>query len=61
MARNDTGDNWTYFGISISRASWNNMGLRWISGQTPAGFPAFLRSDTKEGMREMIRHYRSKK
>lgn len=43
----------TYRGIIISRAGLNGSGIRWIA-LSPAG--GFLRADTLEGMRGLIRH-----
>lgn len=47
---------WTYYGVTVHLAGINASGIRWWaildSGQS-------LRADTKNGMRELVRHYRN--
>lgn len=53
---------WTYKGTDIWPAEPNCSGLRWYArtgdGQWKPGTPPVLRADTKQGMRELITHYK---
>jgi hypothetical protein len=52
---------WTYKGIDVYPADRNSAGLRWAA-RTPDSWPAappMLRANTKQGMRELITHYRN--
>jgi hypothetical protein len=44
---------WTYYGVNVYPCGRNNSGLRW-----EAYCGRNLRADTKDGMRDLIRHYR---
>ena len=49
---------WTYRGIDIFRSS-TDMGTRWQSEWVDLPkFSGRLRADTKDGMRDLINHYR---
>jgi hypothetical protein len=45
---------WTYYGVNVYPADMNCSGIRWTARF--AGLP--LRADSKDGMRELIRHSR---
>jgi hypothetical protein len=49
---------WSYFGVTIDPAGRNSSGIRWSALVSLPGYAGFLRADTKDGMRELIRHYR---
>jgi hypothetical protein len=49
---------WYYFGVTIDPAGRNASGVRWSALVSLPGYAGFLRADTKDGMRELIRHYR---
>jgi len=46
---------WQYRGMMVYPADMNSSGIRWICRTVTTQCP--LRSDTKEGMRELIRIY----
>lgn len=48
---------WTYYGVTVDRAGVNSAGIRWSALVSFPGYAGFLRADSKEGMRELIRHY----
>ena len=48
---------WTYFGIDVWPADPNMSGIRWYARLRSGPGPAMLRADTKDSMRELIRHY----
>lgn len=41
---------WTYKGVNVYQAGRNSSGIRWHA----LGNGSYLRSDTKQGMRELI-------
>jgi hypothetical protein len=55
---------WTYKGIGIWPADRNSSGIRWYARTADdldafqPGTPAMLRADTKDGIRELITHYK---
>ena len=46
---------WTYFGVYVFPADRNTSGIRWYADM---GIGMYLKADTKEGMRELIRRHR---
>lgn len=48
---------WTYRGVTVSPAGPNGSGVRWSALVDFPGYAGYLRSDTKPGMRELVRHY----
>lgn len=46
-----SGRDWTYRGVYVHRAGPNSSGIRY----TALCFGVFLRADTQQGMRELIR------
>jgi hypothetical protein len=46
---------WTYYGVNVDPIGANSWGGRWVALVPGHGY---LKADTKEGMRELIRHTR---
>ena len=44
---------WTYRGVNVDPIAPNSWGGRWVALVSDVGY---LKSDTKDGMRELIRH-----
>jgi hypothetical protein len=50
---------WSYYGINVYPAGVNGSGIRWYAMNAP-GAPGVLVADTKDGMRDLIKHYRQR-
>jgi hypothetical protein len=48
---------WTYRGVNVHPAGSNAPSIRWTALVDLPGYAGFLRADTKQGMRELVRHY----
>lgn len=47
----------TYYGVTISRSLNNSMGLHWIAKAPKTADSLYLRADTLEGIKQLIREY----